>query len=266
MSGARWNVSNCGVVDGSEICAVGIGVDVGLNASGVPACAGRVFDFRITFKDDAGLQASVPGAFVDGAVVGSWNSVWKDASFLGFWFGEDPVYGFSVVHSGVSVGSGNFLRVCQNDGDCDGVVDGGKDQCPGTQYGNGVDGVGCDSQQASCIAYIDCTDVEWEECNSANQKTRSICKDPKDDPSVCCNYVNKDRCACKVEPDPVGNPMPQNCKDNTKLSSWIPTARECLVEKEFPFFSTISLIFVLVILAGYYFFVQTKKRKAKKKK
>ncbi len=256
LSNANWNVSNCGIVEGNEVCVVGSGVDVSLNASGSSSCVGRVFDFRITLKDEVDVEASVPGVFADGFVVGSWNSVWKDASWLPG--GQDPVYGFSLVSQGVSVSSGNFLRVCENDGDCDGVVS-GKDQCDGTQYGNGVDGVGCDPEQANCISYIDCTDVAWSECNSANQKTRNICKGSDANPLTCCN--NPETCACTFN-----DGMPQNCKDNDRLSSWIPTSRECLIEKEFPFFSTISIIIVLVILAGYYFFVQIKKKKAKRKR
>ncbi|MEM4245432.1 MAG: hypothetical protein QXR60_04490, partial [Candidatus Nanoarchaeia archaeon] len=253
LTSALWDVDNC---DGNT-CVVANDSSVDLFVVGSDGCSGKSFKFRVYLDGKPNNIVGYPpsAVFSNAKASSSWNVFWKDVSgFLGLG-DDDPVYSFYArTASGVSRNSDNKIKVCDNDDDCDGVPN-SRDLCSHTPYGSTVDkDTGCDPEQAECISFIDCTNVPWGECDETNIKKRNICRitntsqpDPLGDQhhNFCCN--NPDTCFCSFK-----DGITENCRNNPYLSSWIPVAAGCLVEEEFPFFSSFSILIVLSILLCYY--------------
>jgi hypothetical protein len=257
LSDAKWLGDNCGLDNSdNEICVASENTNVFLSAAGNPACVGRTFDFAVFIDGDNSkdiIDSPSSSVFYEENVTTDWRTVWTDASTFGWLFGaRDPVYRFYIESPGLnSVDSDNILKVCRGDSDCDGIQN-GKDLCPNTPYGSIVNENGCTDEQQQCINQIDCTSVDWSDCDANNLRTRMICKNPNtglaffDSNGDCCDQQLTCRC---------------NLGACLNHGNWIPSVRECLVEEDFPFFSAFNIFIVLSILISYYFFFKIKRRK-----
>jgi len=251
LNNATWEVDTCP----GSVEVVGNGTLVNLVAFGNPVsvCQGKELSFRIFSKTNSDIPPFPPkGKFTGGKVVSNWTVVWEYAN------GDDPEFGFSVDGVGVPpVNSTNKVKVCEvggkPDDDCDKIPNDEDTVCPNTPCNATyveTSGVckGCSEEQCKCVSAVDCTGVDWSECNDDNQMTRNICKDQSNTDPVylanCCN--NQEDCKCDLK----------TCLGH---SNWIPTVRDCLNEEEFGFFSPYSILMVLSLLVCYYFFVRVKK-------
>ena len=153
------------------------------------------------------------------------------------------IVGVKEINSNIAM-----IRICdENDQDCDGICDSGKlgtyckleDLCPNTLFCEPVDKNGCSGPQRKCLAYWDCSGVEWiDHCD--------------DEPSVftrnigdCTNMVNNpSKCYCTF--DITGIPECQG------LGIIPTTVKGCVLTEEFPVFTGFNILIVIVLLSLYY--------------
>lgn len=146
------------------------------------------------------------------------------------------------------------IRICDEyDADCDGICDPGEigiycstgengegDKCPDTPFGAVVDLEGCSETQRDCLAYWDCSAVEWEDhCDDEPPIfTRDVgdCTDIIGNPSACkCTYSGQGT----------------ECEG---LGITPPTIKGCVVSETFPVFTGFNVFLVVVLLSLYYVF------------
>ncbi len=155
------------------------------------------------------------------------------------------------------------IRMCDpNDQDCDTICDPGKtgkycnpgkdgegDKCPDTPFGEEVDNTGCSGDQRNCLAYWDCSAVEWEDhCDDEPPVwTRNIgdCTDMTGNPGACyCTYDTGGSTACEG------------------LGIIPTTTKGCMISESFPVFTGFNVFLVIVLLSFYYIFKNDKTKKA----
>jgi len=258
LSDAKWDIDTCP----GSVEVVGNGSLVKLVAHGNSACEGKSLRFRVFFGTWLGINEVTPSPlsveFKNGEVVSTWTVAWEDANPLPL-LSSDPQYEFVVDNFDVApFYSSNKIKVCvvggKPDDDCD-TVPNDEDECSLTPCGVtvGTSGVckGCSPEQCVCVSAVDCTGVDWSECNDDNQMVRNICTGADTDPLTCCN--SQDTCRCILN----------TC---TGHSNWIPTVRDCSIEEEFPFFTSLNIAVVTLLIVAFYIYLTFRRPKNKKLK
>ncbi|MEM4244714.1 MAG: hypothetical protein QXR60_00720 [Candidatus Nanoarchaeia archaeon] len=226
----------CGV-----FCIAASGQKVNLSASGSSECEDKNFDFRIFLNSDVNQKTvSTPDSakFSSGSVKTEWSAFWTPDGNKDY-----AEYNFSIgIGSSVLGYSSNLLKVCEDDMDCDGVLD-NKDDCGNTPCDEAPDEKGCSESQRNdaCFSKIDCTMVNYPDCKPEEKYVfRPICLGGYyDGTGECCN--KQSTCACQLN----------DCQNR---GTWIRVYKECAAEEEFPFFSATNIVVVLSLLVLFYLF------------